>query len=228
MLSESDPDAVYSYTYWDDGRVKAIGVQSINGSPHVGLFNYYDLEGRRTALTVYLLPAGQADLVNEYSYDNLGDMTRVKQHGNGGASVAPKRADFAWNLAGEMTSIQRYADVAGTLWVGGTSMSYDSGGRMTNMTQSAALGDDRESWWSYDEKGRVVRAEESFSGNVGAYAYDANDQLTFADNSGRQKRRGGHPESSSTATSSPSRIVRQPIRRPFHRWITIMWARAAC
>ena len=204
MMGESDPDAVYSYTYWDDGRVKAIGVQSVGGSPHLGLFNYYDLEGRRTALIVYLLPAGQADLVNEYSYDNLGDMTRVTQHANGGVPVAPKRVDFAWNLAGEMTSMQRYADVAGTLWVGGTSLSHDLAGRMTNTTQYTALGDDRESWWSYDEKGRVVRAEESFSGNVGTYAYDANDQLTLADNSGRNDESYGYDSNGNRTMSGYS------------------------
>ncbi len=47
-------------------------------------------------------------MVNNYTFDNLGRMTRVEESGQtGGNAVAPKRVDFAYDAAGQWDTIRR-------------------------------------------------------------------------------------------------------------------------
>lgn len=76
--------------------------------------------------------AGTADFSDAFTYDSLGRMTRVTQQGqSGGNSVAAKRVDLAYSAAGNVSSIDRYSDLAGTSLVATTTFGYDSADRLT-------------------------------------------------------------------------------------------------
>ncbi|MFM6845783.1 MAG: hypothetical protein ACKPKS_18675, partial [Dolichospermum sp.] len=67
---------------------------------------------------------------NSYTYDALNRLTKLTQSGN---NVSDKRVDFAYNPLGQYTSINRYANLTGTQLVNGTTYTYDSLNRLTNL-----------------------------------------------------------------------------------------------
>jgi hypothetical protein len=68
---------------------------------------------------------GTADFVDDYTYDSLGRVVSVAEHGiDGGNAVATKEIDLAYNDAGELTTVDRYQ--GGVLAVE-ADYTYDSG-----------------------------------------------------------------------------------------------------
>jgi RHS repeat-associated protein len=104
----------------------------------------------------------------------------------GGNAVAEKRVDFAYNAAGQYTSIVRYKDLSGG---GGdlaaeTSFTYDGIGRLTDLTHFKGTVTFADYDWDYDEFSRVISMTfSSLVGNDGSttYTYDDTNQLTGAD-----------------------------------------------
>ena len=91
--------------------------------------NAYDGNGNRTGSAAAI--DGQADFVNQCSYDNLNRLIELAQSGASGTSgVAAKRIDFQYNASGQYTSIARYADLAGTLNVATTAYAYSPRGQL--------------------------------------------------------------------------------------------------
>ena len=122
--------------------------QSVPGLTPVILDRDYDSRGNRIATSVTMggtiaagagggtVSGGVKDLVNTYSFDTLGRTTAITQTGvAGGNVVAAKRADYGYNVAGQVTDLRRYSAATpstGSLEVHSRS-GYDSAGRLTSL-----------------------------------------------------------------------------------------------
>ena len=72
----------------------------------------FDTANRR--LTLSATKGGQLDFKNTYVYDYLNRLTREDQtQQTGGATVAQKRVDFAYNAIDEFVTIAWYKNTAG-------------------------------------------------------------------------------------------------------------------
>ena len=127
------------------------------------------------------------DLKNSYTFDNLNRLTRLDQSGvTGGNAVAEKRVDFAYNSAGQFTSIDRYKDLDGgsSNLVVETDFTYDGIGRLTDLAHTHDTTTIADYGWTYDAFSRVTQLSfSSLVGNDGTsdYAYDNTGQLTDVD-----------------------------------------------
>ena len=97
MLAASDPSASYTYAYDQLGRATSISNVIAGLTPNVVLTQAYDAHSQRTQVKAAI--GGVNDFRNDYTFDNLGRLTRVQQAGQGGNAVAAKRVDFAYDAA---------------------------------------------------------------------------------------------------------------------------------
>jgi beta-N-acetylglucosaminidase len=126
----------------------------------------YDAAGQRTQLAATI--GGTADFISDYVFDNLGRLDTLKQHGAGGGNaVAEKYADFAFNLAGQPTSLTRYHDLGGTQKVGRSSYLYDLAGRLTTIYQKRANDATFATYqYRYDQAGQITYNSTNYSGQT--------------------------------------------------------------
>lgn len=180
LTSTSDPDSSYAYTYDNVGRVLTVSNSGTSGVPTVVLTSAYNANGRRTSLSA--TRGGTNDFLNLYTYDNLSRLTRVDQTGNGGATVANKRADFEYNAVSEFTKITRQVKPSST-WneVATSTFTYDTLNRLTALDHKHSTTDIANYDWTYDALNRVTQ----FSSGDGTsdYTYDKESQLTATDHS---------------------------------------------
>jgi YD repeat-containing protein len=162
------------------GRVLTSSNSGTSGVPTVVLTSAYNANGQRTSLSA--TRGGTNDFLNSYTYDNLNRLTRVDQTGNGGHTVANKRVDFAYNAAGQFTSIARQAKPSST-WneVATSTFTYDTLNRLTALDHKNGSTDIANYDWTYDAMNRVTQ----FSSPDGTsdYTYDKDNELTAADHS---------------------------------------------
>ena len=147
-IADSDPLAPdFTFTY-DARNQLQLERQAVPGLTPVILDRDYDSRGNRVATSVTLggsivagtgggsVSGGVKDLVNTYSFDTLGRTTAITQTSvTGGNVVAAKRADYGYNLAGQVTDLRRYSAAtpsSGSLEVHSRS-GYDSAGRLTSL-----------------------------------------------------------------------------------------------
>ena len=135
-------------------------------------------------------------------------MVQVAQAGvQGGSAVAEKRVNFAYNAAGQFTSIDRFADLAGTELVAATSYTYDGIGRLTGLTHEKGATVLADYGWSYDAFSRVTQYTfDSLIGGQGQsdYTYDATGQLTGADHDYQADENYTYDENGNRTTSGYS------------------------
>jgi RHS repeat-associated protein len=179
LLSASDPDATYEYTYDGVGRLVS-ETQEIDGlTPTIVLASQYDDTGNRTQVAATV--GGTADFVNDYTYDALGRTTSLSQHGTtGGNAVAEKLVDFTYNAAGRWNTITRYADLASTDLVATGTYGYDLAGRLTSLTYTKGIITLVDYDWTYNAASQLTQYINSIDGTVD-YTNDATGQLTGAD-----------------------------------------------
>ncbi|MCI0361774.1 MAG: hypothetical protein L0211_25085, partial [Planctomycetaceae bacterium] len=194
LTAASDPAASYGYTLDNLGRVTN-ETQNITGlTPQIQYQSQYDANSRRTQLQALL--GGTADFKNTYLYDNLNRLTMLKQQsggaGPGATVVAEKRADFAYNSAGQTTKVDRYADLSGFEHVVSTHYSYDGIGRLTKLLHTEGPTAPGSGWgtdalagyqYVYDAASRFTSID-SFVDGLTTYTHDATSQLTGADHTG--------------------------------------------
>jgi YD repeat-containing protein len=118
---------------------------------------------------------------NEYLYDNLNRMTRVTQQSqSGGNAVATKRVDFAYNVLGQFTTVDRYENTGGTNLVAQTTFAYDTANRLTDLDHkqgsTVLAGYD----YGYDQMSRITSINWTVEG-LSTFTYDKTSQLTGAD-----------------------------------------------
>jgi RHS repeat-associated protein len=173
LLDSNDPDSHYRYTYDAVDRVTAVDNLGTAGVPNV-LLNYsYDAAGN--LLSVADKINGVQKGTNAYAYDLLNRATRITQSGTG---VQGKRVDLSYDAASQMTGLNRYGDLAGTLGVANSSYSYDAVGRLTNLTHQHGTSTLASYGLVYDAANRITKS----SGTDGTqnYTYDSTNQLTGA------------------------------------------------
>lgn len=101
--------------------------------PHVVLNIGYDNIQRETSESATV--AGTLDFLNNYAYDADGQLTQIKQQGQtGGNTVAAKRVDLTYTAIGELYTVSRYANTAGTQLVVMSTYGYDADGQITSLS----------------------------------------------------------------------------------------------
>jgi RHS repeat-associated protein len=179
LLGVDDAEADYSYTYDTLGRATSSSLDLAGLGQTVALAYSYDNAGRRSELSAAI--GSVEDFVTSYAYDTAGRLASVEQSGAaGGNAVAEKRVDFAYDASGRTSAITRYANSAGTELVAGTTFTYDSAGRLTDLTHSQNAVNLAGYTWTYDAAGRMTQFTSLLDGTVN-YTHDATGQLTGAD-----------------------------------------------
>jgi RHS repeat-associated protein len=181
MLSATSAAASYGYTYDPAGQLDTLTSNLAGLGQSVVVDQAHNYLGRRKQLKTTIGAA--ADLVNDYAYDNLSRLTQVTQAAQaGGATVAEKRVDFAYEADNQIDTISRYKALAGGAGnlVATSDHAYDALRRLTDINNSPAQSSD---WhWDYDAENQVTEFETTTSSGTAniAYAYDANGQLIGA------------------------------------------------
>lgn len=187
LLTASDINsAAYTFTYDDLDRVGS-ETQTITGlNSSVVLNANYDLAGSRTQLSATI--GSTADFVTSYSYDDLYRMTSVTQQGNEGNGVAAKHVAFAYDIASQMTDVNRYASstAVGQL-VAHSLYGYDKTGRVTDITHTNSISSAIADYdFVYDKANRLTRFDShgAIDDFFADYTYDDRNQLIGADYTG--------------------------------------------
>jgi RHS repeat-associated protein len=192
LLSVANSQAAYTYTYDALGRITSETQSFDDLTPTVVLAYQYDDLGNVTQVAATI--GGTADYVTDYTYDTLGRVASIRQHGvTGGNAVAEKRIDFTYDTLGQYATITTYADLAatdlvttatytfddayrlvglsytkGTTTLASYAYTYDDAGNMTGMTTV-----DGTTSYTYDNAGQLVSADSNYTDDE-SYTYDDN------------------------------------------------------
>ena len=191
----NDQFSSLAFTY--DNRDSLLSVNNA-GTPGFAnvLLNYgYDKVGN--VLSVADKINNVAGGNNSYSYDALNRLTKLTQSGNG---VSYKRVYFGYNALGQYTSINRYANLTGTQLVNGTTYSYDSLNRLTNLNHSNGTNNVAFYNYVYDVASRITKITDVDGATD--YTYDNRDQLTGANHSN-----ANNPDETYTYDANGNRIT---------------------
>lgn len=183
LLTANDDVSSYACTYNSVGQETSVDNNGTPGVPDVALTSSYDADGDRTQLAATI--GSTADFVNNYSYDNLNRETQVTQGASaasGADAVDPKLVNFTYEADGQLASIDRFHDLTATPTdrVATSTYGYDSLGRLTSLTHTAAA--TTTYGWTYDADDEVTSFANSAhtDENVGSYGYDSSGQLVSA------------------------------------------------
>ena len=182
LTGADDPDAEYDYLYDNVGHVTSITADLAGLTPDVILAPQYNANGLRTVLQATI--GSTADFKNDYEYDNLSRLKKLTQQDvGGGNTVADKRVEFTYNLAGQFDTITRHADLSGSSQIVATSTyAYDLTGRLDTLTHAKSGTTFAGYDFGYDAANRLTSfANSQASGENATYNYDAAGQLTDAD-----------------------------------------------
>jgi RHS repeat-associated protein len=173
LTGATDSTSTYQLTYDANNRVTSVSNAGTPGTPTVVMTDSYDADGNvvSRANTINGNLAG----TTAYSYDFMNRMTRITETGPG---VGDKRIDLGYNPDGELTSVARYADLAGTNQVAMSQYGYDASSRLTQLTHVHGATTIAAYTWAYDGAGRITAATSPDGSDV--YNYDASNQLTSA------------------------------------------------
>jgi RHS repeat-associated protein len=164
MLTAADNAGTDTYTYDPAGRLTVL--QEPFG---VTLTFSYDSAGNRTLMVDSL--GGTTTSV----YDGNGQLTSRQFSGNG----ETLRFDQTWTGTGNLATVNRYSNLAGTALVGTSSYTYDAGGRVTQILHKNGSGTGLETYtYSYDPGNRLT--SETDNGTTTTYSYDSENQLMQA------------------------------------------------
>ena len=176
VATAGDIHSSYAYLYgWNGGMIE-VDNNGTPGVPRVVLSAEYNRLVERTSLAAQV--NNTDDFLNGYSYDALGRTSRLDQQAGGGHSVAEKRIEFAYQVAGGYCTIQRYADLGGSQLVASTQYAYDDYARLVGMEHTKDQTALANHSYRFDADRRIDR-HTTVDGNSD-YAYDDAAQLTEA------------------------------------------------
>jgi RHS repeat-associated protein len=124
-----------------------------------------------------------------YAYDDLHRLASVTQTGGAsGLTATDRRADFAWNNAGQLTDIARYAglDAMSDPPVAATHFDYETGGRLASITHTlndGTPGTQIDYGYTWDGANRLTEIDSSQDG-LSTFDHDDAGQLTAEDHDG--------------------------------------------
>ena len=186
MLTATDPDSTYTFTYDALNRLHTVDNAGTPGAPNVVLTYGYDAQGN------VVLTQDNAGVTVESQYDPRNRLEWRKWFdadipGASGetADVDPARVDFLYNAAGREALVSRYADLDATQLVGTTTRTYDTASRSDLLTHRNAAGDLLAGYdYDYDFAGLLTHEarthqDAQFAQSID-YVYDLTGQLTDA------------------------------------------------
>jgi RHS repeat-associated protein len=171
LTQVQDANSNYDYTYDSANRLLTADDNGTIGLPQVTLTYGYDPAGNRTSMDDSL--GG----LTSYTYDVRNELVTLTLSGTG---VTPERADFGYDAAGRMTTLTRYADLAGGTVAQTSAYAYDSLGRVTGIADKTSGGATDVSYgYQYDSAGRVTQETRTWStgSDTLTYGYTDNNQL---------------------------------------------------
>jgi YD repeat-containing protein len=214
LVSASDPDSSYAFTYYATGWLKTVNNAGTPLVPQVLLTYSYDAAGRRTRLDntsgVTGLPAAVTAGFVKYDYDNADRVTRI-QDGivSAGSDAVRKQVDFTYNQRDQFSTIKRYLG-AGTTLVTQASFTYDDIGRLTDLHHTRPAGTTLDRFQlTYDAGSRITSVVTTPTGAALTpfttnFSYDRTDQLTGATSPVRNESYNYDLSGNRTASSSGS------------------------
>ncbi|MCA9206307.1 MAG: RHS repeat protein, partial [Planctomycetales bacterium] len=174
MLSVSDPDATYAFTYDSAGRTTRVTNAGTPDVPVVQRDFAYDAVANLLTSTESIGGSVQAN--TSYAYDPLHRLTSISQTG---AGTTDKRIDFAYDAANRMTSLARFADLTAVQEVATSHYTFDDANRLTALEHQNGTDPLAAYAWTLDAVNRITAAVTP-DGNS-AFTYDARNQLVSAD-----------------------------------------------
>jgi len=184
VAAVGDGDYDFEYTYSIFGNLTST-TQDLTGLTDDVVFKYtYDVLHRQTGVSAKI--GSTDDYVNTCTYDNLGRVVQITQHGvSGGNAVAEKRIDFGYSDDSTRATISRLADLAGIEAVAVTESIFDELGRITDIVHERAASEFADYDLTWDAAGRIMDIDFDFLGSAydddASYTYDNTSQLTDAD-----------------------------------------------
>jgi RHS repeat-associated protein len=202
LTSQTDPDSAYTYTYDNLGRVLTVSNAGTPGSPMVVYANSYDAAGNLVSRSETI--NGQGAAVTSFTVDNL---NRTRSEQLSGPGVSPARIDFGYNALDQFTTINRYADLAGTNLVVSSTFGYDAANRLTGLTHQHGSTILAAYTWGYNAANRIT--SRTAPDGPSAYQYDPNGELTSATtpNESYIYDQNGNRTNSSYQTGSDNRLT---------------------
>lgn len=166
----ADPAARYDYTYDLLNRLQAVIQSAVPGQPDFSLAYTYTALGQVASVTDnYGVQVGSA-------YDTRNRLARRTWQGTG---VDPARVDFAYDVTGNRTRSDRYADLAGANLVGSTTNAYNLAGIVTNITHLGAASEVLAKYdYAFDAANQITQW--SINNQLSTFDYDRTGQLTNA------------------------------------------------
>ncbi len=178
LLSASDDAATYEYEYDDLGRLTEQTATLADLSPAIVLNYTYNNVGNLTQVAETI--GSTTDAVTDYTYDDLGRVMSIQQHGaTGGNAVAEKRIDFTYDDAGLYATIVTYANLAGTQLVSTATYAFDDAYELVGLIYTKGATTLSSYAYTYDDAGNMTQMV-TVDGTV-AYTNDDTGQLTAAD-----------------------------------------------
>ncbi|MGF1498799.1 MAG: tandem-95 repeat protein [Elainellaceae cyanobacterium] len=169
-----DPDSSLTFFYNNRDRLEQVDYTGTPGLDGVTLTYTYD--GTGNVLSV--VDNFGTEVTSTYDPRNL--LTQREWQGGG---VDPIRADFIYNPIGDLTTVTRYADLAGTQKIGSSSYTYDAAQRLIGLTHrdgsDQILADYAYALNAAGELIQETRNDETFN-----YSYDDAAQLVQVEHSG--------------------------------------------
>jgi RHS repeat-associated protein len=170
LLSESDPDSSYAFSYDSLNRLVSVDNAGTLGLPHVVLTYGYDANGNETSVS------DNSGVTVASSYGSRNELlTRTWQ----GGGIDPARVDFGYYGNGAVKTIDRFSDLAGSALVAHSLYQYDPAGRLTDLEHTSAV-DAVFADYQYTYSPTNLLDHASDHGVSVDYGYDATGQLTGA------------------------------------------------
>lgn len=164
-----DDVARYDYRYDDLNRLERVLAQSAGVPDFTLLYTY--------------TPLGQVESVTDHwgvrvssGYDNR---NRLAQRTWSGGPAGEARVDFHYAADGSRTSLERFADLAGSSRIGFTTNAYNRAGIVTNITHVGSTGSVLAKYdYGFDAAWQITQW--SINNQPSTFNYDATGQLTNA------------------------------------------------
>lgn len=156
--------------------------QFIDPAANVTLNQESNSQGERTALAVNINQA-TTDLRNSYTYDNLGQLTKITQTGQTSGTinhgVTAKTVKITYRDDGQRATLSRYAaaDVVDGSLVANTNYGYDSAGRLASVAHQSSSSTTLESYSLGYNALQLIESITQQSTGTTSYIYDESGQL---------------------------------------------------
>jgi RHS repeat-associated protein len=192
LLTAANSQGAYSFSYDGDGHITSVQ------EPFGLLLSFtYDADGNRVQVSDSLVGA-----VNSV-YDAAGQLVSRTVSDPSGATG---RIDLAYDQAGYLTRLSRFADLAATQLVGATINGYDAAGRIGSIVHQNGSGATLHGFnYTFDVAGQLT--SETDAGVVTNYSYDASSQLTGAGNKAYSYDANGNPTNAGDVMGAGNQLL---------------------